>query len=116
MQSKASHNSSLEAAESTKKELINFMKKIEESSNEDIIEVIRDNISIDLISFEEDISAVLFFKDIYDKTAFYFKIVRASLASEISSVILKVDSEIAVLQEERRKMEEIERKLKQKEE
>ena len=47
----------------------------------------------------------MFFKEIYDKSEFYFKIVRADLASEISSVILKIDSEIAVLQEERRKME-----------
>lgn len=59
--------------------------------------MIRNNVDIDLSLFEQDVSAVLFFKNIYNKSDFFFKLVRSSLASSLTKLILNLDSEIAIL-------------------
>lgn len=51
-----------------------------------------------LVNFEQDLSAVFFFKDIYDKSKAYFSAVRNKIISEFSLVVSDLDKEIHHLQ------------------
>lgn len=50
--------------------------------------------------FEEDFSAVMFFKDIYDKTEQYYSNVLNKLYSELSPLLVKLDKDITEVQKQ----------------
>ena len=56
-----------------------------------MIDAIRESVSVDMSSFEQDVGAVLFFKAIYNKSDYYFKLIRSSLASTLSKMLFQVD-------------------------
>ena len=70
------------------------MKEVEKTSDEELLGVVKAHTQGDIASLEQDICAILFFKDIYNKSDMYFKIVRSKLSSELSKVLLKVDEEL----------------------
>lgn len=57
--------------------------------------------------FSEDFSAVMFFKGIYDKTSTYFSNLVNKIYSELSHLLVKMDTKIMKVQKE--EQEEIER-------
>lgn len=70
----------------------------------------RDSVSADLSSFEQDVEAVLFFKNIYNKSDYYFKLIRSSLASTLSKMLLEIDDQITVLEKQQKLMNELSEK------
>lgn len=50
--------------------------------------------------FEEDFASVLFFRDIYDKTATYFSNLVNKIYSELSYLLTILDQKITVIQRE----------------
>jgi hypothetical protein len=71
---------------------------------------LRDSVSADLSSFEQDVEAVLFFKNIYNKSDYYFKLIRSSLASTLSKMLLEIDDQITVLEKQQKLMNELSEK------
>ncbi len=57
--------------------------------------------------FSEDFASVMFFKNIYDKTATYFSNLVNKIYSELSHLLVKMDNRIIKVQKE--EQEEIER-------
>ncbi len=57
--------------------------------------------------FSEDFEAVMFFKNIYDKTATYFSNLVNKIYSELSHLLVKMDNRIMKVQKE--EQEEVER-------
>ena len=70
----------------------------------------RDSVSADLSSFEQDVEAILFFKNIYNKSDYYFKLIRSSLASTLSKMLLEIDDQITVLEKQQKLMNELSEK------
>jgi hypothetical protein len=60
-----------------------------------------------LTTFEQDVQAVLFFKNIYNKSDYYFKLIRSSLTSTLSKLLLQVDQDIAALEKQQKIMKEL---------
>lgn len=87
------------------------MQKIEKGSDEDLLDIIGEVADINMTELEQDVSAVLFFKEIYNKSDFYFKIFRSTLSSALSKVLLQIDSEITVLREHQQKYQELQSKF-----
>lgn len=69
--------------------------------------MIKKSVNIDLTTFEQDVSAVLFFKNIYNKSDYYFKLVRSSISSSLTKLILNLDTQILILEEQEKKMKEL---------
>lgn len=61
----------------------------------------------DISAFENDVSAVLFFKNIYNKSDYYFKLIRSSLASTLSKMLLQIDEDIAGLEKQQKVLNEL---------
>lgn len=66
--------------------------------------MIKKNAAVNVSSFEQDVVSVLFFKTIYNKSDYYFKLIRSSLASTLAKMLLKVDDDIAVLEKQQKIM------------
>jgi hypothetical protein len=60
-----------------------------------------------LATFEQDVQAVLFFKNIYNKSDYYFKLIRSNLTSTLSKLLLQVDQDIAALEKQQKIMKEL---------
>ena len=60
-----------------------------------------------MTTFEQDVQAVLFFKNIYNKSDYYFKLIRSSLTSTLSKLLLQVDQDIAALEKQQKIMKEL---------
>lgn len=73
----------------------------------DLIETIKSSVASDISSFENDVSAVLFFKNIYNKSDYYFKLIRSSLASTLSKMLLQIDEDIAGLEKQQKVLNEL---------
>lgn len=52
-------------------------------------------------------SAVLFFKNIYNKSDYYFKLIRSSLASTLSKMLLQIDEDIAGLEKQQKVLNDL---------
>ena len=66
--------------------------------------MIKKNATVNVSSFEQDVVSVLFFKTIYNKSDYYFKLIRSNLASTLAKMLLKVDDDIAVLEKQQKIM------------
>lgn len=51
--------------------------------------------------------AVLFFKTIYNKSDYYFKLIRSNLTSTLAKLLLRVDDDIVVLEKQQKIMNEL---------
>ncbi len=60
-----------------------------------------------MATFEQDVQAVLFFKNIYNKSDYYFKLIRSNLTSTLSKLLLQVDQDIAALEKQQKIMKEL---------
>lgn len=62
---------------------------------------------VDFTVLEQDVTTVLFFNRIYNKADDYFRILRSKIISSLSKSLIDIDSEIAVLQEHQKKLNEL---------
>ena len=53
--------------------------------------------NLTLGAIEKDFVAVVFFKEIYDKSANYFTVLKHKLISELTVYLTEVDKEISIL-------------------
>lgn len=95
------------AAKETKRKIVEFAQQIEKAEDDKIVEVIRKNVNVDVTAFEQDVSAVLFFKNIYNKSDYFFKLVRSSISSALTKLILNLDTEITILEEQEKLAKEM---------
>jgi hypothetical protein len=63
-------------------------------------------VDVDFSSLEQDARTVLFFKEIYNKLDYYFKLVRSYLNSTLSKMLIDVEEEINRLEREERVINE----------
>jgi hypothetical protein len=56
------------------------------------VETIRNDVNVDITAFEQDVAAVLFFKNIYNKSDYFFKLTRSSISSALTKLVLNLDS------------------------
>lgn len=76
-----------------------LLETIKQSKGDQLIELLTMSLpSRRVSSFEEDFVAVMFFKDIYDKTEHYFKNIQNKIYSEISPLLARLDKDITNIQ------------------
>lgn len=91
-----------------KEEVINLAEEIKAAQKEQIVKILQRELPEGkIIDFTEDFDAVMFFKNIYDKTATYFSNLVNKIYSELSHLLVKMDNRIMKVQKE--EQEEIER-------
>lgn len=102
---------SLEGALKVKQKMLHLIEGIEKCKNEDLIELLREKVnSSDFLVLEQDIMTVLFFNSIYNKADDYFRILRSKISSALSKSLISIDSEITVLQEHQKHVNELKEK------
>ena len=91
-----------------KEEIINLAEEIKSAQKEDIVKILQRELPEGKVQdFSEDFEAVMFFKNIYDKTATYFSNLVNKIYSELSHLLIKMDNRIMKVQKEQQ--EEMER-------
>ena len=91
-----------------KEEIINLAEEIKSAQKEDIVKILQRELPEGRVQdFSEDFEAVMFFKNIYDKTATYFSNLVNKIYSELSHLLIKMDNRIMKVQKEQQ--EEMER-------
>ena len=78
-----------------KEEIINLAEEIKSAQKEDIVKILQIELPEGRVQdFSEDFEAVMFFKNIYDKTATYFSNLVNKIYSELSHLLIKMDNRI----------------------
>ena len=91
-----------------KEEVINLAEEIKTAKKEEIVVILQRELPDNKIQdFSQDFAAVMFFKNIYDKTATYFSNLVNKIYSELSHLLVKMDTRIMKVQKE--EQEELER-------
>lgn len=91
-----------------KEEVINLAEEIKNANKEDIVKILQREMPDDKVQdFTEDFEAVMFFKNVYDKTATYFSNLVNKIYSELSHLLVKMDNRILKVQKD--EQEEVER-------
>ena len=94
-----------------KEEVINLAEEIKTAKKEEIVVILQRELPDNKIQdFSENFAAVMFFKNIYDKTATYFSNLVNKIYSELSHLLVKMDTRIMKVQKE--EQEELERQKK----
>jgi len=76
-----------------------LLETIKTCKGKELIELLSHSLPPKKINrFEEDFSAVMFFKDIYDKTEQYYSNVINKIYSELSPLLVKLDKDIIEIQ------------------
>ena len=82
-----------------KEEVINLAEEIKSAEKEEIVVILQRELPDNKIQdFSEDFSAVMFFKAIYDKTSTYFSNLVNKIYSELSHLLVKMDTKIMKVQ------------------
>ena len=91
-----------------KEEVINLAEEIKAAKKEEIVVILQRELPDNKVQdFSEDFQSVMFFKGIYDKTATYFSNLVNKIYSELSHLLVKMDTRIMKVQKE--EQEELER-------
>lgn len=84
-----------------KEEVINLAEEIKGAQKEKIVDILQRELPDNKVQdFSEDFEAVMFFKGIYDKTATYFSNLVNKIYSELSHLLVKMDTRIMKVQKE----------------
>jgi hypothetical protein len=84
-----------------KDEVMRLAEEVKAARCEGVINILQREMPSDkLQDFEEDFSAVMFFKGIYDKTSTYFSNLVNKIYSELSHLLTKLDKRITHIQRE----------------
>jgi hypothetical protein len=82
-----------------KEEVINLAEEIKGAQKEEIVKILQREMPEGKVQdFTEDFDAVMFFKNIYDKTATYFSNLVNKIYSELSHLLVKMDNRIMKVQ------------------
>jgi hypothetical protein len=76
-----------------------YLNTVKHAKGEELISLLTQAIPArKAVSFEEDFSAVMFFKDIYDKTDQYYSNIVNKIYAEVSPLLVKLDKDIVYIQ------------------
>lgn len=100
-----------------KEEIINLAEEIKSAQKEDIVKILQRELPEGkVLDFSEDFEAVMFFKNIYDKTATYFSNLVNKIYSELSHLLIKMDNRIMKAQKEQQEEMERQRQIQRRKE
>ena len=84
-----------------KEEVIALLDSIKKAKGKELIDILLMSVPPNkIVNFEEEFSAVMFFKNIYDKTEAYYTNILNKIYSEISPLMAHYDKEIIKVQKE----------------
>jgi predicted nuclease with TOPRIM domain len=63
--------------------------------------------TVDFTSLHQDIAAVMFFNNIYPRADEYFNSLKAKMSGKLSQTLMELDSEIMILQQHEKEMNEL---------